>query len=142
MMNRGGRPPYEPNELHRGQVKGMAMSGATEPTIAMVIGVSRPTLRKYYRQELNTAHLLASVDVAGNLYKIATGDSKQAVAAAKFWLACRAGWKANVGVTHSGAIGSYDLSKITDADLQLIGTILAPAAADVGDLGGTDQEED
>ena len=38
-------------------------------------------------------HSKANARVAENLYRKATGDSREGVTAAIFWLKCRAGWK-------------------------------------------------
>jgi hypothetical protein len=63
-----------------------------------VIGVAPKTLRKHFRDELDTGHIKASAKVAGNLYRIATGSGCEAVAAAIFWLKVRAGWREPLGV--------------------------------------------
>ena len=51
------------------------------------------TLRKHYRGELDHGHVKANAKVAENLYRKATGDGREAVIAAIFWLKTRAGWK-------------------------------------------------
>ncbi len=88
----GGRPSYQPNERDRGLVEGMAACGETESNIALVIGISPKTLRKHFREELDTAHIKANAKVAQNLFRIATSNSKEAVGAARFWLKTRARW--------------------------------------------------
>src|SRR3954465_11110201 len=55
---------------------------------AVVIGLAPKTLRKHFRDELDTGHIKASAKVAGNLYRIATGSGPEAVTAAIFWLKC------------------------------------------------------
>lgn len=44
--------------------------------------------------------------------------------------------KAPQAVKHSGAIGSYDLSRVSDDALRQLEDILGPASAAVGDPGG------
>ncbi len=61
--------------------------------IARVLGITPPTLRKYFAAELDTGHIEANAKVAQSLYKKATGDGPGATVAAIFWLKCRAGWR-------------------------------------------------
>src|SRR5262245_32694063 len=91
-----GRPAHAPAEKDRKTVESLAGFGISEEKIARLIGVDGKTLRKYYRNELDLGQDKANSTVAQNLYRIATGSSPQAVNAAKFWLACRAGWKESV----------------------------------------------
>ena len=88
-----GRPAHVPSEKERKTVESMAGFGIAEAEISRALSLDPKTLRKYYRSELDTGHIKANSAVAQNLYRIATGHSPQAVAAAKFWLACRAGWR-------------------------------------------------
>ena len=64
-----------------------------EAEIAGVIGIDAKTLRKHYRHELDHGHIKANARVAENLYRKATGEGREAVTAAIFWLKTRAGWK-------------------------------------------------
>jgi hypothetical protein len=78
----GGRPSFEPSQSQRHMVEAMAGCGVPEADIAIVIGVAPKTLRKHFREELDTGHIKASAKVAGNLYRIATGSGREAVTAA------------------------------------------------------------
>ena len=71
----------------------MAGFGVPESDIAGVIGIDPKTLRKHYRGELDHGHVKANVRVAENLYRKATGDGREAVIAAIFWLKTRARWR-------------------------------------------------
>jgi hypothetical protein len=51
------------------------------------------TLRKHYPAELDHGHVKANVRVAESLYRKATGEGREAVVAAIFWLKARAGWR-------------------------------------------------
>lgn len=64
-----------------------------ESEIAGVVAIDAKTLRKHYRQELDHAHTKVNARVAENLFRKATGDGREAVTAAIFWLKTRAGWK-------------------------------------------------
>jgi hypothetical protein len=88
--------PHVPNRLTREQVDTMAGYGVPETAIARVLKIDAKTLRKYYRDELDTAHVRANSAVAQSLFRKATGNGPQSVTAAIFWLKCRAGWKDTV----------------------------------------------
>lgn len=93
VSNKGGRPPHEPTESTRRQVKALAAYGIPQDEIGRVIGVSKPTLEKHYRDELDRAEVEANAKVAESLFRKAMGDGSQSVTAAIFWLKTRARWK-------------------------------------------------
>lgn len=88
-----GRPSHLPGPVERRQVVAMAGYGVPEADIAMVLRIDPKTLRKHYRDELDTGHILANAKVAKSLFRKATGDHRQSVTAAIFWLKVRARWK-------------------------------------------------
>lgn len=71
----------------------MAGYGLPEAGIARVLATDPETLRLHYAAELETGQLKANAKVAENLYRKATGDGREAVTAAIFWLKTRAKWK-------------------------------------------------
>lgn len=87
------RPEYRPTEKDRAAVQTMAAYGIPQPDIAAVVGCDEKTLRKHFRQELDTAATQANARVAAALFKKATSDGPSSVAAAIFWLKARAGWQ-------------------------------------------------
>ena len=89
----GGRPPYQPTPKDHDQVATLAGMGIPDYDIAKVMQMSGPTLRKYFAEELDLGHIKANAAVARSLYKQATDPVKPSVAAAIFWLKCRAGWR-------------------------------------------------
>jgi len=86
----------------------MAAYGVPEADIATVIGIDPKTLHRHYRQELDTGHIKANSKVAENLFRKATGDGREAVIAAIFWLKTRARWKetnvTEVSIRHEDAL--------------------------------------
>ena len=88
-----GRPPHEPTSMSRRNVEALAGYGVPEADIAGVVGVDPKTLRKHYRQELRYGHVKANAKVAENLFRKATGDGRESVIAAIFWMKTRAQWK-------------------------------------------------
>jgi hypothetical protein len=61
---RNGRPPYEPSDKDRERVKAMTAYGIPGRLTAQLIGCGYTTLHKYYREELDTAHIEATATVA------------------------------------------------------------------------------
>lgn len=71
----------------------MAAYGIPETEIARVLKIDPKTLRRHYRDELDTGATKATAKVAESLYRKAVGDGPQSVTAAIFWLKTRAQWK-------------------------------------------------
>lgn len=87
-------PAHEPTDDSRRYVEELAARGIPQADICKVVGISEPTLRLHYRQELDTGTTRANHAVAGALFRKATeGEGSAAVTAAIFWLKTRAGWK-------------------------------------------------
>jgi hypothetical protein len=89
----------------------MAGYGIPEADIATVLEIDPKTLRKHYRSELDKGHIKATANVAENLYRKATGDGRESVIAAIFWLKTRAGWKETVvnelRIRHEDALDQF-----------------------------------
>ena len=94
----------------------MAGLGIPFGDIARVIKLSEPTLRKYYREELETGQTKANSMVAQSLYQKAMGNGQGAVTACIFWLKVRANWVERSHVT----IEKRDESDWTRAELVAI----------------------
>lgn len=94
MTTKAGRPAHSPTDRARSQVKMLSAMGIPDYEIAKLIGVSQPTLRKYYADELDIGHIEANAKVAQSLFKMATDPAhpKSAISA-MFWMKCRAGWR-------------------------------------------------
>ena len=125
--NPGGRPPYQPNEKDRSTVRSMAPF-INQDDIARTIGISDDTLRKYYREELDSAKVRADAAVGQSLLMQAVGGVEQnwreAVPSATiFYAKTRMGWKETVGLDHSGAVGVADYTKLTDDQLRTLAAI-------------------
>jgi len=88
-----GRRAHVPEPAGRRQVEAMAAYGVPEADIARVIGIDPKTLRKHYRDELDTGSIKANSRIAESLYRKAMGDGPQSVTACIFWLKTRARWK-------------------------------------------------
>lgn len=134
------RKPYKPTDDQRKQVETMAAYGIPALDIATVLGIHRATLDRHYRAELDRATTMANAKVAGYLFENA---KKGNVTAQIFWLKTRARWKEPTQEhQHTGAIGSYDLTRVSDADLDRIEAVLARASVAGGNTGGTGEAGD
>jgi hypothetical protein len=105
------RKPHEPTEKDRRSVEAMSSHGIPELDIARVIGISHPTLRKWYLTELQTGHIKANSMVAQSLYQKALGTGQGAVTACIFWLKCRAGWVEPKPWDDANAMGKKELQQ-------------------------------
>jgi len=75
------------------QVEAMAGYGLPAEDIAQVLRIDVAELRRDYPAELEDGRIKANSRVAENLYRRATGEGREAVTAAIFWLKTRAGWR-------------------------------------------------
>jgi hypothetical protein len=100
-----GRRPHIPEPAARRQVEAMAAYGVPEADIARVIGIDAKTLRKHYRDELDTGSIKANSKIAESLFRKAMGDGSQSVTACIFWLKTRAHWKETTVQEHVGNAG-------------------------------------
>ena len=127
------RKPYKPTEQTRDLVEKLSAAGVRYEDIAVYLGITRPTLDKYYSEELKTGTIKANVKVAQTLYQQAMAGS---TTAAIFWLKTRAGWREVQRLEMSGADGQpiqvnngYDLSKLSKEKLLQLREILVEANA-------------
>lgn len=95
-----GRKPFTPTDDQRRMVKAMAGYGVPHDDISRVVRCSPPTLRKWFRDELDTATIEANARVAQTLYQQATTPGN--IAATIFWLKARAGWREKQQVELTG----------------------------------------
>lgn len=91
---------YKPDDRTKKQVTLMAGIGLRHDEIAKIIGTSDETLRKYYKKELESAKSVLNMQVANNLFRIATSAEKGAVSAAIFWMKTRAGWRETIDISN------------------------------------------
>jgi hypothetical protein len=112
------RRRHQPDPSQRRQVEALAAYGIPEHEISRVVAIDPKTLRKYYREELDLGETKANAQVAGFLFNSAKNGN---VTAQIFWLKTRARWKETPSEHwHAGAIGTFDLSQLTDEALERI----------------------
>jgi hypothetical protein len=75
-------------------VKAMASYGISQDAICAMLNVTRPTLERRCRHELDTGLAEANAMVGKSMFRMAVnGPYSVRFQAAKYWLACRAGWR-------------------------------------------------
>jgi hypothetical protein len=110
----------------------MAGYGVPEQGIARVVGIDAKTLRKHYREELDTGQIKATARVAESLFRKATTDGSQSVTAAIFWLKTRGGWR-EPPQDHQVDLAVRDVRHLSDEELErLIGTLQVETARGTG----------
>ena len=105
-LKKRGRPPFKPTDEQREQVITMSSHGVPHRQQAPLIGCSSPkTLRKHFRDDLNTGKIQANAKVAGALYQSALDGN---VKAQSFWLKTVGGWQetGNVEIVSEGELGA------------------------------------
>jgi hypothetical protein len=85
--------PSERNDFHARQVEAMAGYGLLAKDIAVVLDIDAWILERDYRKELKAGAIKANAKVAESLFRRATGEGREGVVAAIFWLKTRAGWR-------------------------------------------------
>ena len=102
---------HEPTDKTRSEVSALASFGVPQEDIAAYIGISKPTLRKHYPDELAFSSIKANATVGKFLFSMASGQAlKQGATygdcktAAMFWAKTRMGWREtnNLDVTTNG----------------------------------------
>jgi len=117
--------PHEPTDQTRSEVAALASFGIPQEDIASYIGISHPTLRKHYKQELKVSSIKANAEVGKYLYRLASGmalkdpqnpaSHSECSRSAMFWAKTRMGWRETTKVEHSGGVNIIIGSE--DADL-------------------------
>lgn len=85
------RSRFVPTDEQRRQVKSFSAIGTKQSDTAQRLGITEKTLRKYFREELDSGELEANAKVAQTLFKMAC--SGENTAATIFWLKTRASWR-------------------------------------------------
>ena len=75
------------------RIEALAGYGISVAEIASIYRLGPDVIRQSFADELDAGEAKANARVAENLYRKATGDGREAVTAAIFWLKTRARWK-------------------------------------------------
>ena len=97
---KAGRPPHKPTEQSRNMVKEAVGMGMEQTMISRLLNIAPKTLRRFYREELDTGLAIANMVVAKALYGQA--KSGKNTIASIFWLKARDGWQDTQKTVHEG----------------------------------------
>ncbi len=83
---------FEPTKQERRDVANLASFGTPQESIAMVIrdGISKPTLEKHFRHELDTAMIRAHGKIGGKIFSMAMAGDRTLLI---FYAKTQMGWK-------------------------------------------------
>jgi hypothetical protein len=128
MANRG-RPTLEPTDKQRGQVEAMIRYGIPETEIAQALGISKTTLLKHFRNEINASATKANTQVGEFIFATIVGlpipgrrpvtDERARATLAMFWAKTRMGWKETLINQHEGKGGGPIIWQSYPEDEQL-----------------------
>ena len=113
MENNTGRPEYKKTDEDAKNVEALTIAGVPQKLVSKILKISEPTLRKHYRDELDTSKAKANAVISQSLFKLAREGN---VTAQIFWLKTQAGWKETNHVELTGKDGD----KLFDEPKQLI----------------------
>jgi hypothetical protein len=109
------RSPHTPTPETRAEVRALASFGVTHEQVSTYLGIDAKTLRKHYREELDTSALKVHARVASFLANAATGAAlkqdtgatyRDCLTAAIFYGKTRMGLKETTGMEHTSPDGS------------------------------------
>ena len=85
-----GRPPFEPTLEQRNMVERAAGLGFTQEKIAALVGITKPTLEKHFREELDRGMAVTQFKVGNSLVENALSGN---VAAQIWYTKSQMGWR-------------------------------------------------
>lgn len=146
------RPAFEPTDDERTLVRALASYGIRRVDICILVRrpkgkaqvlapISEPTLKKYFKREMEEGEPSLIARVADALVKTAL-DRKHPghVVAARFVLKARAGWRETDRVQHEGEVGfNLNLEGATPDELVVIEKFLKRKAGDAAPTPANDQ---
>jgi hypothetical protein len=130
---------HKPSSDSKSQVSALSGFGIPQAEVAKFLDISKPTLRKHYRDELNQGGTTANVKVIKSLFDNAVLHNN--VAAQIFWAKVRCGWSETSIHQHTGADGgsikvdtpTLDVTGLSLSTLKEIRAAMLPADPDTVD---------
>tara|TARA_Y100000114_G_C11666452_1_gene281604 strand:+ start:369 stop:752 length:384 start_codon:yes stop_codon:yes gene_type:complete len=104
-------------EEHARLIVQLSGLGIPHEQICSILEISKPTLYKYYGDEIIKGKAQANAKISENLFRIATGTGREAVTACIFWLKTQCNW------TEKQVLEVTDGSEQDDKFAKLIGDI-------------------
>jgi hypothetical protein len=103
----GSGRPHEPNDESRELARKLSGYGIPQQQIALLLGITLPTLHAHYRDDLDIGMADANSKIAGTLFLQAMNGN---TAAAIFWSKARMGWSEKQDITISGGEKPLEVS--------------------------------
>lgn len=92
--------------------------GIPHEQICSILNISKPTIYKYYGDELLKGKAQANAKISENLFRIATGTGREAVTACIFWLKTQCQWNEKQVIEVQDGTEQNDKFKELIADIQ------------------------
>ena len=110
MTKKVTKPTFKPTDDERLLVEQMTAVGIPQESVSRVIrgGIDAKTLRKHFREELDTALIKANAKVSGSLFNKAIGGDTSSII---WWEKTRQGRSDNTKVTHGTTDSLADLMR-------------------------------
>jgi hypothetical protein len=116
----GSGRPHEPNDESRELARKLSGYGIPQQQIALLLGITLPTLHAHYRDDLDIGMADANSKIAGTLFLQAMNGN---TAAAIFWSKARMGWSEKQDITISGGEKPLEVSVQSQLVEKLVASI-------------------
>jgi hypothetical protein len=103
--------PHKPTDETRKLARSLSGIGVPQDDVCVILGISKPTLHKHYREDLDRGLAEANAKVAESLFKQAIGGN---TTAAIFWAKARLGWRETLQVEGKLEIPSELVIRLVD----------------------------
>lgn len=127
-----GNPPFVPTAAQRQDVESWVRAGCTAADIGILLDVSRQTVERHFKRELELGRARLKVALGGKLVKMALAGDKTSLI---FWLRTQAKW--NVRVEHTGADGgaikTFDLGGLATDEKRVLLAVIDQLLAQHGE---------
>ena len=112
--------PHTPTDETRELARKLSGYGIPQQQIALLLGISKPTLHDHYRDDLDIGMADANSKIAGTLFLQAMNGN---TAAAIFWTKARMGWSERQDITISGGEKPLEVSVQSQLVEKLVASI-------------------
>jgi AraC-like DNA-binding protein len=126
---------YNPSAEQRALVENASAFGLTQPQIAVQLKMDEKTLRKYFREELDSGKFKVDMVAGGAIVAgLKSNDERVRLDAAKYYTARRMGWKETTTQETVGKDGGPIETKDVTAR-ELLASRIAGIAARIEEVG-------
>lgn len=144
------RKPFEPTDQERANVRAMAGYGISQTQMCLVIErpvgkaqtlkpISEPTLRKYFRRELDLGEPVIISKAADALSKIMLDEKHpKQFEALRFFLKCRAQWRETDRLDVTGGL-EINFEGATDEELAVLERFYKRKVSDAAPAAANDR---